>query len=100
MEPFDFMQRKPTQSVQYTGGAGETMEDAVIIAAPSALIGVSAEYEYIGTQCGQKDVDWEMEKQSLSYGQDGTPYDLLTVKLEDGTIREFYFNISLFYGKY
>ena len=86
----------------YSGGLGNTMEDAIIITASSSFIGVPAEYDYIRIQCGQEGSDWILESQSLLEpdGADGKHYDLLTVKLKDGTLREFYFDISSFFGKY
>jgi hypothetical protein len=40
------------------------------------------------------------EKQSLIVGDDGHPYDKLTVVAEDGTKRELWFDIKSFYGGY
>ena len=40
------------------------------------------------------------EQQSLIMGDDGHPYDRLTVVGEDGTKRELWFDIKSFYGSY
>jgi hypothetical protein len=40
------------------------------------------------------------EMQSLVIGDDGHPYDRLTVVAEDGTKRELWFDIKSFYGSY
>ena len=77
------------------------MQDAVKITATSSSIGIHAEYIYVEMQCGPKNLDWTTERQVLlePEGPDGKHYDLLTVKLKDGTFREFYFDISSFFGK-
>ena len=38
-------------------------------------------------------------RQSTLESADGKHYDLLTVSLKDATVREFYFDISSFFGK-
>jgi hypothetical protein len=75
------------------------MDDAVVITAASPFEGVPAEYAYVEMQCGRRNVDWTMWGQKLLGGPGGKYYDLLAVKLKDGTVREFYFDISSFYGK-
>jgi hypothetical protein len=100
MRVFDFLRGKAKPSGPFSGGSGSTMEDAVVITVPSSFMGVPAEYAYVQQQCGQKDQDWTMEEQALLEGPGGKHYDLLTVKLKDGTVREFYFDISSFYGKF
>lgn len=97
---FDFVKGKPKRFGPYSGGSGASLEDAVIITVPSSLMGVPAEYEYVEMQCGRQDVDWEGQRQDLLEKPYGKCYDLLTVKLKDGTIRKFYFDISSFYGKF
>lgn len=98
--PRDFVRGKPKPSGLYSGGSGNTMEDAIIIQAASSFMGVSAEYDYVGMQCGRKNVDWTLKTQALLEpdGPDCKHYDLLTVKLKDGTLREFYFDISSFFN--
>jgi hypothetical protein len=80
-------------------GSGNSIENAVTISAPSSSIGVLFEYTYIQLKCGEKDVDWRIESQSLLEGADGKPYDLMTVRLKNGTTRQFYFDISSFYDR-
>jgi len=79
---------------------GQTMEDAVIIKAPSNVRGVLDEYRYIEGQCGKRDDDWKIVGQALLGGSHGKMYDMLKVRLMDGTIQEFYFEISSFFGKW
>ena len=87
---------KPKNPVSFGGGSGETKEEAVVITAPSETLGVRAEYVYVHVQCGR---GWKLMRQSILESPDGKHYDLLTVSLKDATVREFYFDISSFFGK-
>jgi len=97
---FDFLRTKSKGTKPFSGGSGASMDDAVVITASSHISGVSAQHDYVRQQCGREDEDWTMVSQALIEGAGGKPYDLLTVKLRDGTTREFYFDISSFYGKF
>lgn len=83
------------------GGDGSSKEQAVIINATSTNVGVTAEYDYIKKKYGQENVDWERESQMLTRKQlDGKIFDIVTVKLKDGSSRTFWFDITAFYGKF
>jgi hypothetical protein len=69
------------------------MEDAVVVR------DVRAEYAYLTTECGERDVDWKLVRQALLEGSSGKQYDLLTVRLKDGTIRQFCFALPSFYNR-
>ena len=97
---FDFLRGKPRHSGPSKGGSGSSMEDAIVIKAPTDGMGIAEEYTYLQQHYGQKDRDWKVEGQALLMGQGGKPYDLLTVKFKDGKVREFYFDISSFFGKF
>jgi hypothetical protein len=73
------------------------MEDAVVITTTSEPSGVHAEYRYVEMRCGKRNVDWKLKTQELLEGSDGKSYDLLIVVLKNGTVRDFYFDISSFY---
>jgi len=89
------------QQVSYAGGAGQSPADPVIIIAPSSLAGVPAEYAHVMKKCGMKGVDWNLKSQALIGKQsDGKVMDVLKVELQDGTVRQFYFDISSFYGRF
>jgi len=102
MGPFNFFQSNPKAAGPYSGGTGKSMEDAIKISATSSVSGIQAEYAYVEMQCGRRDFDWTLELQTLlePEGPDGKHYDLLRVKLKDGTLRDFYFDISSFFGAY
>jgi len=95
----DFLREKPKSFGPYNGGTGSTMEDSVIITSSSSSMGVPAEYDYIRMQCGPS--GWAIENQALldPDGPDGKHYHWFTVKMKDGTLREFYFDISSFFGR-
>ena len=84
----------------YSGGSGETMEDAVIINARNTPSGVAAEYRYVSDRYGRQDADWTPELQALQKPEDGRVYDMLRVRLKNGEVKEFYFDISSFYGRF
>ncbi len=91
----------PTKSTGlYSGGNGETQDEAVVINTANHFAGVSAEYEYISRQCGQRGVDWTLVSQTLIQEDDGRRYDRLIVRLKDGETRTFYFDITPFFGRY
>jgi hypothetical protein len=81
-----------------TGGDGSSAEKAVVINATSSGIGVSAEYDYVERVCGKRDVDYTLGMQMLR-SQNGRDYDVLEIKMKDGSTRYFWFDITSFYGK-
>ncbi len=81
------------------GGPGDTIENAVVITAGSSFAGVEAEYVYIERACGERGAAWELLSQTQFGGEDGRNYDEITVRLADGTTRNFYFAIDSFFGK-
>jgi hypothetical protein len=41
----------------YSGGSGERVEDAVVINATNSLVGIAAEYRYVSSTCGRRNID-------------------------------------------
>jgi len=95
---FDFLKLKKKQGL-YAGGNGESIENAVIINTANSMIGISAEYKFITSRYGQKDVDWTRELQSIMRSGN-RQYDVVVIKLKDGQEKSFYFDITKFYGKF
>ena len=93
---------KPTNAGQsqelYGGGDGSSLERAVIVNTADPEFGVDAEYQFVSLQCGSENQDWKFQSQNLQT-HEGIPYDILTIELADGGTRDFYFNISNFFGK-
>jgi hypothetical protein len=77
-----------------TGGDGSSAEKAVVINATSTAVGVAAEYAYVERKCGTHTLD----SQSLM-NVNGRHYDVMNVTLQDGTKRDFWFDITAFFGK-
>ena len=91
---------KPKRNfITFEGGPGDCKENAVVIHAPNHLLGIMAEYQYVGNQCGVRNRDWKLCMQSLVSGN-GKAYDVLDIEMKDGTRRSFYFDITAFFGKF
>ncbi|MBL7873398.1 MAG: hypothetical protein JNM78_17400 [Cyclobacteriaceae bacterium] len=59
------------------------------------VMSIRAEYEWVRARYP----DSKMKRQRLVF-EKGTPYDVLTFAMPDGKDRDFYFDISKFYGKF
>jgi len=90
---------KRKEQAAYGGGNGGSIDTAVLVSAPNALVGVRAEYEYVGLKHGRKDTDWSVEYQAI-IEQGGRKYDLLSIKLSSGQSRSYYFDITQYFGKF
>jgi hypothetical protein len=94
----NFFKGEPGQRAELSGGDGSTRETAVIVEAPTSMVGIPAEYRYIAQVCGTQGVDWERGTQALME-HEGRYYDSIQVKLKDGEERTFWFDITSFFGK-
>lgn len=83
----------------YSGGDGYSMDRAIIINANTTARGITAEYDFITSKCGQKDLDWTFESQ-MAMRSNGRNYDYIKVKLKNEDEKSFYFDITQFYGKF
>ena len=85
----------PEGEFSFEGGDGTTLEQAVIVNAPSESVGVAALYGWIGrhypgsTAAGQNTVI-----------QNGRFYDAIDVVTGTKERRTFYFDITQFFGKF
>ena len=81
--------------IQYKGGSGSSEQEAVIIlGAESELEGVNAEYEYIQ----RLHTNFELDSQTF-LEKGNKKYDILSVKLQGGTQKDIWFDITDFYGR-
>lgn len=94
-----FRSKPKKDFISFEGGPGDCKKNAVVIHAPNHILGVIAEYQYVGNQCGVRNRDWKLSMQSLISGN-GKNYDVLDIEMKDGTRRSFYFDITSFFGKY
>lgn len=75
---------------------GESFEDAVIIHAVSSADGVPKEYEWVKRRFGRHGRDWKLRYQAVTEHQ-GRFYDLLAIRLADGSEKDIYFDITSFF---
>jgi len=80
--------------------AGESADNPIVIMAEDEITGVQMEYMHIEAErcgCGGR---WEVLEQAL-IEEDGRPIDRIHVRCEKcATERDFYFDISSFFGRY
>jgi len=80
--------------IKYKGGTGTSEQEAVVIlGAESEFEGVDAEYYYLE----DKYKEYELISQAF-IDKGNKQYDVLRVKFPGGDVREFWFDISNFYG--
>lgn len=82
----------------FSGGDGSSFEKAVVIHAESTDVGLSAEYGYISSLFGRMDAEWSAVQQRL-VKQAGKHYDVVVIRLNNGTEKSIYFDITHFFGK-
>lgn len=76
-----------------------TKEEAVIIlGAKNEMEGVDAEYSWIEERFGKQNINWELNDQEL-INEGDKQFDVLRIKFRDGITKEFWFDITDFYGK-
>lgn len=83
----DFQNWKAEQTSKL-GLEGSSFETAIVVNS------IAEEYQWLATHFP----GYSRLMQSLVY-DDGKPYDILQVRLPNGEIRDFYFDISKFFGK-
>ncbi len=86
----------PSQnSVITPGNLGTSFKNAILIKETGEDAGVKAEYDWLKKNYP----GYGLESQALVF-QKGIPYDVLTIRTQDGIVRKTYFDISRFYGKF
>lgn len=75
---------------------GSSMEKAVIITySGNYQESLGQEYQYIAKKYGTQNVDYEILEQRLVDDWEGTPYDVITIRLiPSGEEKEVYFDIT------
>jgi hypothetical protein len=84
--------------VRYSGGKGDSPEDAVVITGVSKQTeGVVAEYDYISSLHGEKNKSWSLYEQTILKEEDKV-FDVITINLIDlnGEQRIYYFDVTSF----
>lgn len=78
--------------------AGGTVHDLIVSALTTTEEGIAAEYEHVERVCGRRKIDWTFERQMVTREPDSRRYDLLRLRMKDGTIHVFVFDITSFFG--
>lgn len=81
----------------YGGGDGSSQERAVVIQTTSGAVGIRAEYEWIADQLGPRGAGWNAVRQQLHEAGDRA-FDIINVRLSDGSERAFHFDVTSFFG--
>jgi hypothetical protein len=81
------------------GGDGSSPEEAVVINATSTMAGIAQETAYIERICGKRGEDYTPGTQT-QVNRGDRKYDVQTVTMNDGATREFWFDITSFFGKW
>jgi hypothetical protein len=83
--------------VQYSGGNGDSHEEAIIITGVKKQSdGLDAEYRYISTKYGVKNQDWHIVGQTIFHEKSKT-YDVIEITLKSTSDRRiYYFDVTAF----
>ncbi len=101
--------KKPDQAIiEFDDNKGDSVSNAVIIRMPTTYtalkhlttntLGIHAEYWYLCYRYGFIGKDW-VPRQQACFEHEGRMYDVLTIKTRQHSSRQFYFEITEFYGK-
>jgi hypothetical protein len=77
---------------------GYSIDNAIIINATNSIEGVVTEHEHLDRICGSKDTDVKSLEQNLLM-ENQKIYDQFVIKMNDGTEKILYFEITSFFGK-
>jgi hypothetical protein len=99
MEPLDNSEKKGSKADIDSGSSNKPSQNTIVINNTNTLAGINAENAYIETLHGERFVDWFPLKQML-LKKGEKPYDLISIRMKDGTEKSFMFDISAFYGKF
>ncbi len=79
----------------YSGGDGSSSDTAIVVGVDDPRAGVRAEYVWIREKHGLRDLRWTLDTQ-MKIRKEARDYDLLSIKLEDGTKKSYWFDITRF----
>ena len=79
---------------------GSSEENAIVVTVMNETEVIEFEYDYISKILNSSGVSWEIETQDWQPGKNKLgAYDVIGVKLANGTLRNFFFDITSFFGK-
>jgi len=77
---------------------GNSIETAIVIDAQDAISGVIIEHDYVDRLIDSMDTNVESIEQNLII-EDGRQIDQIVIKLQDGSERIFFFDVTSYFGK-
>ncbi len=77
---------------------GDSIDNAIIIDAPNSILGVLEEHKHIDRICDTNDTDVKSVEQNL-IKENQKLYDKFVLKMNDGTKKILYFDVSSFFGR-
>ena len=89
----NFIKSWKKNRVTLEGGLGNSIENAVIIRCSDYFAGMGALNKYLEKKCGRFISNWSVRMQMI-IKRDGRNYDLISIKMKDGTERTFYFDVT------
>ena len=78
--------------------SGESFEEAIAIQAGSSAEGITMEYEWLEERFGRLGEGFQVISQRL-IEREGRSYDVIHIRLPDGSGKEIHFDITEFFGK-
>lgn len=97
VEIVDAMEGTPEEQADALLKKGHSLQDAIMIHCDNSM-GIAQEHIILKVILDQRQLSYEMISQQLIH-QGGKHLDKITVALSDGTQEDFYFDITLFFGK-
>jgi hypothetical protein len=86
-------------SLSYEDRGGETPATSIIIHTSSHFVGVLAEYAFLAKKFGKQDQDWKLDMHAVG-GSGDRIWEMMCVRLTDGTKKTVFFDITEFHGKW
>ena len=82
----------------YGEGDGSSEEEAIKVNATDSFLGVAVESKLLEERFGKSGADWKAEIKMLTSNAAGQHFDKIIIRLNDGTERTIFFDISSFFG--
>jgi len=77
---------------------GRSFEERIFIMEENGMDGIAKEYALLEGMFGEKDIEYVLIKQ-MTTKKDNCWLDIMDIKLQNGTERKLYFDITYFFGK-
>lgn len=84
--------------IKYKGDGSSKEQVIIILGVEDEFEGADAEYDYLETLFGEQNVNWRLAGQTLITENDKI-YDVLVIEDKNQRLRNFWYDITSFYGK-